>query len=96
MTKSKLISLLAKRLGLPKNRAEEAVNSIFDLMGQSLEIEKRIEIRGFGSFSLKHHNAYLGRNPKTGDPVDVKPKQTIHFKVGKQLRNLVNRLPKEE
>lgn len=90
MTKSELIEKLAERSDLPKKRAEEAVNTIFDALTTSLAGGQRIEIRGFGSFSLKQHRAYVGRNPKTGEEVPVAEKHSIHFKVGKQLRELVD------
>lgn len=90
MTKSELIERLAERADLPKKRAEEAVNCIFESMADSLASGRRIEIRGFGSFSLKEHRAYVGRNPKTGEEVPVARKQSIHFKVGKQLREMVD------
>jgi integration host factor subunit beta len=92
MTKSELIERLAERSELPKKRAEEAVNCIFETLSQSLASGQRIEIRGFGSFSLKQHRAYVGRNPKTGEEVPVSEKHSIHFKVGKQLRELVDNL----
>ncbi len=90
MTKSELIERLEERADLPKKRAEEAVNCIFESMANSLAEGARIEIRGFGSFSLKEHRAYVGRNPKTGEEVPVARKQSIHFKVGKQLREMVD------
>ena len=93
MTKSELIEMLAERTDLPKKRAEDAVNCIFDSLSQSLAEGDRIEIRGFGSFSLKEHRAYVGRNPKTGEEVPVERKHSIHFKVGKHLRELVDALP---
>jgi len=92
MTKSELIERLADKQSLPKKRAEEVVNSIFETLGDALCAGNRIEIRGFGSFSLKRHRAYIGRNPKTGDEVPVAEKHSIHFKVGKQLRDLVDEL----
>ena len=92
MTKSELIEQLAERAEISKKRAEEAVNCIFDRMAGSLAGGDRIEVRGFGSFSLKEHRAYTGRNPKTGESVDVAGKQSIHFKVGKELRQLVDQL----
>lgn len=95
MTKSELIERLAERSDLPKKRAEEAVNCIFDALAESLATGRRIEIRGFGSFSLKQHRAYVGRNPKTGDEVPVARKHSIHFKVGKELRELVDLLTDE-
>lgn len=93
MTKSELIEHLAQKTDLPKKRAEDAVNCIFDSLASALAAGHRIEIRGFGSFSLKEHRAYVGRNPKTGDEVPVERKHSIHFKVGKQLRELVDALP---
>ncbi len=93
MTKSELIDRLAERSGLPKKRAEEAVNCIFQALANSLADGKRIEIRGFGSFSLKQHRSYTGRNPKTGEEVPVSEKHSIHFKVGKEMREKVDSLP---
>jgi integration host factor subunit beta len=90
MTKSELIERLAERADMPRKRAEEAVNTVFEVLAQSLADGRRIEIRGFGSFALKGHRAYVGRNPKTGVEVPVASKQSIHFKVGKQLRELVD------
>lgn len=93
MTKSELIERLAANADLPKKRAEETVNCIFDTLASALADGHRIEIRGFGSFSLKEHRAYVGRNPKTGEEVPVERKHSIHFKVGKDLRELVDQLP---
>lgn len=93
MTKSELIDRLAQQTQLPKKRAEEAVNCIFEKLAGSLSAGQRIEIRGFGSFSLKQHREYTGRNPKTGEEVPVARKFSIHFKVGKQLREQVDALP---
>ena len=93
MTKSELIDRLAERNNLPKKRAEEAVNCIFEALATSLAEGKRIEIRGFGSFSLKEHRSYTGRNPKTGEEVPVSQKNSIHFKVGKELREKVDARP---
>ncbi len=66
------------------------VDSVFDSMRESLKKEEGIEIRGFGSFSVRHYTAYKGRNPKTGKIVDVRPKKLPHFKVGKELKEMVN------
>lgn len=96
MTKSELIEHLAQRADLPKKRAEDAVNCIFESLAGSLAEGRRIEIRGFGSFSLKEHRAYVGRNPKTGEEVPVERKHSIHFKVGKQLREIVDGLSAPE
>ena len=90
MTKSELIEAVAQRAKLPKKRAEEVVNTIFSAMTESILREERIEIRGFGSFSIKSYDPYTGRNPKTGAKVEVKAKKSIHFKVGKELKERVN------
>jgi integration host factor subunit beta len=90
MTKSELIEQLVALTGLPRKRAEEAVHCVFDALAEALASGRRIEVRGFGSFSLKPHQAYMGRNPKTGEVVEVAPKHSIHFKVGKELRELVD------
>ena len=90
MTKSELIEAVAAATELPKKRAEEVVNCIFGAMTDSILREERIEIRGFGSFSIKHYKAYKGRNPKTGETVHVDAKKSIKFKVGKELRERVN------
>ena len=96
MTKSELIETVANKSipskgKLSKKEAEEVVNCIFDSFTDSLLREERIEIRGFGSFTVKHYKPYVGRNPKTGETVKVKEKKSIHFKVGKDLKERVNR-----
>jgi integration host factor subunit beta len=90
MTKSDLIEMVAQKLHLPKGKAELIVNCVFDSMEESLKRGERIEIRGFGSFEIRHYKAYEGRNPRTGDPVGVQPKRLPFFKVGKELKERVN------
>ncbi|HMQ10277.1 MAG TPA: HU family DNA-binding protein [Oligoflexia bacterium] len=90
MTKSDLIENLSERINLPKRQAEMIVELIFDSMIEALQSGDRIEIRGFGSFKIKDYKAYMGRNPKTGEKVSVKPKKRPFFKVGKELREAVN------
>lgn len=92
MTKSELIEHFAERARIPKKRAEEVIQCILAAMGDTLSQGNRIEIRGFGSFSLNQHRAYVGRNPKTGNEVPVEAKQAVHFKVGRELRDLANQL----
>lgn len=91
MTKSDLINALAARANITHSRAEQVVNVIFDSMTDSLVRGEGIEIRGFGSFSVRSYDGYMGRNPRTGDPVEVAPKRLPFFKVGKELKELVNR-----
>ena len=90
MTKSELIETVANQLKLPKGKAELIVNCVFDSMEAALKQGERIEIRGFGSFEIRHYKAYEGRNPRTGDKVDVRPKRLPFFKVGKELKERVN------
>jgi integration host factor subunit beta len=90
MTKSELIDAMAARANLTKARAELVVNCIFDAMTEALEKGEGIEIRGFGSFTVRPYKAYSGRNPRTGAAVPVPAKRLPFFKVGKELRELVN------
>jgi integration host factor subunit beta len=90
MTKSELIDAIAGRGELTKARAELVVNCVFDAMTEALQRGEGIEIRGFGSFSIRAYREYQGRNPRTGEAVHVKPKRLAFFKVGKELRDRVN------
>lgn len=90
MTKSELIEAVAEEANLTKGRAELVINTIFDSMVETLQRGEGIEIRGFGSFSVRQYKAYDGRNPRTGDTVHVAPKRLPFFKVGKELRERVN------
>ncbi|MEM6960892.1 MAG: HU family DNA-binding protein [Myxococcota bacterium] len=93
MTKSELIDAVAQRTKITKSRAEYVVNCVFDSMIESLEEGQGIEIRGFGSFTVRHYEPYSGRNPRTGKPVSVPEKRLPFFKVGKELKELVNANP---
>jgi integration host factor subunit beta len=90
MTKADLIDLVAERTKLPRGRAELLVGQMFDCMVEALRRGEGIEIRGFGSFSIRAYREYQGRNPRTGEAVHVKPKRLAFFKVGKELRERVN------
>ena len=91
MTKSELIErIAAKQTQLPLKDVELAVKKILDYMAQSLAAGERIEIRGFGSFSLHFRPPRIGRNPKTGEPVMIPAKHVPHFKPGKEMRERVN------
>ena len=90
MNKSELVESLANKKNLTYKKAEEIVNLIFDSMTQALVEGGRIEIRGFGSFVVKDYKSYMGRNPKTGEVIQVMPKKLPVFKVGKELRERVN------
>jgi integration host factor subunit beta len=90
MNKSDLVDYVAQKLNLPRKKAETVVNTVFDTMAETLVDGGRIEIRGFGSFVSKNYEEYQGRNPRTGDPIHVAPKRLPFFKVGKELREIVN------
>lgn len=91
LTKSDLIdSLIRRQSHLPPKDVELAVKSILEKMSQELASGDRIEIRGFGSFSLHFREPRIGRNPKSGDAVALRGKHVPHFKPGKELRERVN------
>src|SRR5260221_8650366 len=90
MTKSELIDAIGAGGELTKARAEQVVGCVFDVMTEALQRGEGIEIRGFGSFTVRPYKPYSGRNPRTGEPVDVPAKRLPFFKVGKELKELVN------
>ena len=92
MTKSELIENLSTKHPnfYPQKEVEGIVKDILELIAQSLEEGNRIEVRGFGSFSLHHRQPRVGRNPKTGDSVKLDAKSVPHFKAGKELKDRVN------
>lgn len=91
MTKSELIETLTlKQAHLLQKDIELSVKLILDRIAQALGRDDRVEIRGFGSFSLHHRAARTGRNPRTGEMVQVPPKRVPHFKPGKEMRERVN------
>ncbi|GAA3958879.1 integration host factor subunit beta [Allohahella marinimesophila] len=91
MTKSELVEIIAsKQPQLSVKDVELAVKTIIELMSNTLSQGQRIEIRGFGSFSLHFRAPRTGRNPKTGEPVSLPSKYVPHFKPGKELRDEVN------
>ena len=91
MTKADLIEEISAVSRLSKKSSELVVNTFFESIVASLRRGEKIELRGFGSFKLRHRRARVGRNPKTGARVDVPPKVVPYFKPGKDLRDLVNR-----
>ncbi len=91
MTKSELIEQLAgKHTDISAKEVELAIKELLEQMAQTLEEGERIEIRGFGSFSLHYRAPRTGRNPKTGESVSLPAKYVPHFKPGKELRERVN------
>ena len=91
MTKSELIEILSQRQPhLKGDDVDMAVKALLDMMGATLSNGQRIEIRGFGSFSLHYRPPRMGRNPKTGESVALQGKHVPHFKPGKELRERVS------
>jgi integration host factor subunit beta len=90
MTKADLINKISEKAGITRVKAETVVNTIFDSMVEALMRDDRIEIRGFGSFVNRQYGAYQGRNPRTGEVINVGEKKLPFFKVGKELKEEVN------
>lgn len=91
MTKSELISRLSsKNPSLHQNDLEKVVNTLFDEITTALQRGDRVELRGFGAFSIREREARTGRNPRTGESVQVPAKRVPFFKTGKELREKVN------
>jgi len=90
MTKAELVEEVAGMTRLTKKHAEIVVNTVFESIVDSLRSGEKIELRGFGSFRIRSRGARVGRNPKTGDQVEVPAKQIPYFKPGKELKELIN------
>lgn len=90
MTRSDLIARIAQRRGLFQRDVERVVGTVFDEVTEALSRGDRVELRGFGAFSIKERDARTGRNPRTGDAVAVDAKVVPFFKTGKQLRERLN------
>jgi len=90
MNRSDLIEKFSSETGMTIKKADKLVTLVFREMGDALAKGERVEIRGFGSFKIKHYDAYAGRNPKTLTIVQVKPKKLPFFKCGLELKRRVN------
>jgi integration host factor subunit beta len=91
MTKSDLITALAAKEKLTEKTATDTINLIISGFANTLKKGGRIEVRGFGTFVVREYKAYTGRNPRTGKNVKVRPKRLPFFKVGKELKRMVDR-----
>jgi len=89
LTKSDLIAQMAHKLDIPSREASTIVNILLKKMTETLAEGRSIEIRGFGSFTVKEYEAYEGRNPKSGEKIKVQPKKLPVFKMGKELKDKV-------
>ncbi|SDB22766.1 integration host factor subunit beta [Desulfonatronum thiosulfatophilum] len=90
MNKSELIKTLSEQNDIPMEEATVVVNTFFQSIKDSMIQGDRVEIRGFGSFKVKDYQGYKGRNPKTGQSVEVKPKRLPFFRPGKELKDHLN------
>lgn len=90
MNKAELAAEVTKRTKMNQKVTKVVVDAIFEEMVNALRRGDRVEIRGFGSFAMRNYESYQGRNPKTGETVNVLPKKLPYFKVGKELKELVD------
>jgi integration host factor subunit beta len=90
MNKADLVNALKNENGFTRQQAEKIVDIFFNTMADALAGGERVEIRGFGSIFVKDYKSYTGRNPKTGEPVEVKPKKLPFFRCGKELKERVD------
>ncbi len=90
MTKADLVGLVAEEAEMTKKDVEQLIEIIFESIVDSLNKGEKIELRGFGSFRVRDRNARKGRNPKTGEPVDIPAKRVAYFKPGKDLKDIIN------
>jgi len=93
MTKAELVEEVSRVSDLTKKHSELIVDTVFTSIIDALQRGEKIELRGFGSFRLRQREPRKGRNPKTGDKVDVPPKKVPYFKPGKELKELINKEP---
>jgi integration host factor subunit beta len=96
MTKAELVEEVSRVSDLTKKHSEVIVDTVFKSIIDALHRGEKIELRGFGSFRLRQREPRKGRNPKTGDKVDVPPKKVPYFKPGKELKDLINRAAEEQ
>jgi integration host factor subunit beta len=89
MNKMDIINKLAADINVNQKIAKIAVDTIIDSVKKAIINNERVEIRGFGSFTLREYKAYKGRNPKSGEMVNVEPKKLPYFKVGKELKEMI-------
>lgn len=90
MNKKELITEVAHKSDLPKRYAEKAVNAVFETIGESLTQGDKVQIVGFGTFEVRHHDEREGRNPQTQEAIKISASSTPAFKAGKQLKDRVN------
>ena len=90
MTKAELVEKVSERIDLTKKETERIINIVFGCVVEALRQDDKVELRGFGSFRVRHRESRDGRNPKTGTTVQIPAKKVPFFKAGKELREMVN------
>ncbi len=91
MTKSDLVERIAEKLDITKKEAEAVVGVVFGSIIEAIERGEKVELRGFGCFKVKTKRARKGRNPRTGEEIDIPPKRVPYFKPGKDMKEAVNK-----
>ena len=95
MNKTELVTSVAQKIELTKKDAEKVVKAVFDVIGESLAKEEKVQIIGFGTFEVRHRKAREGRNPQNNTPIEIEASKTPAFKAGKQLKDSVNKSTKK-
>ena len=90
MIKAELIEALANEAGLTRSKAKDVMKTVFNTMANALADGDRVEIRGLGTFKVKNYDGYAGRNPETGEPINIKAKKLPFFKCGRELKEMVD------
>src|SRR6516165_6630135 len=90
MKKSDLVDAISGKAGLPKGQVQQMVDDVFDLIAEGLSKGEKIDLRGFGTFSVRESAARTGRNPQTGEPIAIPARRVPGFKPGKELKEKVN------
>ncbi len=91
MNKKQLVEQVALEMGSTKAEAEKAVNGVVEALKKGIKKDSIVQLIGFGSFNVKKRKARKGRNPKTGEPLKIKPSKTVVFRPGKSFKEAVNK-----
>ncbi len=91
MIKADLVNKISREMNISKQEAEAGINLFFQTIKEALQREEEIELRGFGSFRFRKRNPRMGRNPRTGETVQIPSKKVLYFKPSKLLKNLINK-----
>ncbi len=92
MTKADIVNFVFEKVGLPRNEAQNLVETVFDSIKQTLIAGESIKISGFGTFNVRKKNSRIGRNPKTKEEVEITPRRVVTFKASDQLKEVVEKI----